>query len=61
MSYGAWPLLAVHYSYGAKLFGFESTNVTINLYLVVLKLAIYIFSTTNINALMVVLIIRPRH
>ena len=38
MSYNAQPLLAVHYSCGAKLFDFGSTNVTINLYLMVLKM-----------------------
>ena len=47
MSYCAQPLLAMHCSYGAKLFGFDSTNVTINLYLMVLKIAIKFFSTTN--------------
>ena len=39
----------MHCSYGAKLFGFDSTNVAINLYLVVLKIAINFFSTTNTN------------
>ena len=34
------PLLAVYCSCGAKIFGFDSTNVTINLYLMVLKIAI---------------------
>ena len=33
-------LLVVHWSCGARLFGFDSTNVTINLYLVVLKITI---------------------
>ena len=33
-------LLAMHWSCGARLFGFDSTNVTINLYLVVLKITI---------------------
>ena len=40
MSYSAQPLLAVHYSCGAKLFGFVFTNVAINLYLVMLKIVI---------------------
>ena len=40
LSYNAQPSLAVHYSCGAKLFGFGSTNVAIFLYLVVLKIAI---------------------
>ena len=40
MSYRAQikPKVVVHYSCGAKLFDFDSTNVTINLYLVVLKM-----------------------
>ena len=41
--------VVVHYSSGAKLFGFGSTNVGIILYLVVLKITIWLFSTTNIN------------
>ena len=38
MSY-AQPLLAEHYCYGAKLFGFSSTNIAINLCLVMLKIS----------------------
>ena len=49
MSYNAQPKVAVHCSCGAKLFDFGSTNVGIILYLVVLKIAIWLFSTTNNN------------
>ena len=38
--YRAQPLLDVHGDYGAKLFEFGSTNIAINLYIVVLKIAI---------------------
>lgn len=51
MSYNAQPLLVVHGSCGDKLFDFSSTNVTINLYLVMLKITILLFSTINTNAL----------
>ena len=40
MSYRARPLLVVQCSYGVKLFDFDSTNVTINLYLLALKIEI---------------------
>ena len=37
MRYNAQPKVAVHYSCGAKLFDFDSTNVGLILYLMVLK------------------------
>ena len=40
LSYRTQPLLAIHCSYGAKIFGFGSINIAINLYLVVLEIAI---------------------
>ena len=51
MSYSAQPKVAVHCSCGAKKNGFGSTNVTTFWYLVVLKIAKYLFSTTSTNAL----------
>ena len=50
MSYSAQPKVAVHCSCGAKKYGFGSANVTTFWYLVVLKIAKYLFSTTNTNA-----------
>ena len=51
MSYCAQPKIVVHCSYGAKKYGFGSTNAVIFWYLVVLKIAIQFFSTTNTSAL----------
>ena len=34
------PKVVVHYSYGAKLFGFGSTNIGIILYLIALKIVL---------------------
>ena len=51
MSFSAHAKETVHYRCVAKLFGFGSTNICIVLYLAVLKIAIWFFSTTNNNAL----------
>ena len=57
MRYNAQPKVAVHYSCGAKLFDFDSTNVGLILYLMVLKYFLApsiiimheLFSTINNN------------
>ena len=44
--------MAMHCSWVGKIFTYTTTNVTHFLYMVVLKIAIKLFSTTNTNALM---------